>query len=168
MERNLEEEFLKILSENKRILYKIANVYCPDIEEKRDLFQEITISLWKAFPYYRQEAKISTWIYKVALNTAITNYRKNKRKIRSSPLNDRMFDQLTTHLSENMEEEIKILYEAISKLLPVDKAIILLYLEENSYQTISDITGIPVGNIGMKIKRAKEKLLILINKINNK
>jgi RNA polymerase sigma-70 factor (ECF subfamily) len=168
MERNLEEEFLKILSENKRILYKIANVYCPDIEEKRDLFQEITISLWKAFPYYRQEAKISTWIYKVALNTAITNYRKNKRKIRSSPLNDRMFDQLTTHLSENMEEEIKILYEAISKLLPVDKAIILLYLEENSYQTISDITGIPVGNIGMKIKRSKEKLLVLINKINNK
>lgn len=168
MERNLEEEFLEILSENKLIIYKIVNIYCPTTEEKNDLLQEITISLWKAFPYYRQEAKISTWIYKIALNTAITNYRKNKRKIRSSPLNDRMFDQLSTHLSENMEEEVKVLYEAISKLLPVDKAIILLYLEENSYQAISEITGISVGNVGMKIKRAKEKLLILINKLNNK
>lgn len=168
MEINLEEHFLKILSENKLILYKIANVYCPDTEEKRDLFQEITLNLWKAFPHYRHEAKLSTWIYKIALNTAITNYRKNNRKIKPSPLSDHMFDQLSNYLTENSDEEVKILYEAISKLLPVDKAIILLYLEENSYQSISDITGISIGNVGMRIKRTKEKLLVLINKINNK
>jgi len=166
MNKNIEDAFLKMLSEHKLIIYKVTNIYCNTTDEKNDLMQEIVIGCWKAFPYYRHEAKISTWIYKIALNTAITNYRKSRRRIKVSPLNDQTFNPIAEHLSEDPEEEIRILYLAISKLLPVDKAIILLYLEERTYQEIAEITGISVGNAGMRIKRAKEKLMNLITKLN--
>ena len=166
MNKAVEEEFLKMLTSHKLIIYKITNIYCDTSDEKHDLMQEIVISCWKAYPHYRNESKISTWIYKIALNTAITNYRKSRRRIRISPLNDQTFNQMTEHLTVDPEEEIKMLYLAISKLLPVDKAIILLYLEERTYQEIAEITGITVGNAGMRIKRAKEKLINIITKLN--
>lgn len=134
--------------------------------DKQDLFQEILYQLWKSFPTFRGEAKVSTWMYQIALNTAITNFKKTKRRIITQDLSEQ---HSVADFSENAdtEERLKELYQAINQLNSIEKAIIMLYLEENTYQEIAKIMGITENNVGVKINRIKTKLKQLLDELLN-
>ena len=165
MKPDLENDFLVLLETHKAIIYKISNLYAHTSEDRKDLFQEIVISLWKAYPHFKGRAKISTWIYQVGLNTAITNYRREKIKM-GYELIFNISQETATYIPNDQLEQMNGLYQAIEKLNKIDRAIILLYLEEKSYKEISEIMGITVANAGMRIKRIKEKLAEIFTKTN--
>jgi len=154
--------FLKRIDENIGIIHKVCNVYCNNLEERKDLQQEISLQLWKAFPAFKEASKFSTWMYRIALNTAITNIRKSKR----SPILEAVSEQKEVLVEKedlpNLDEEINRLYKAIGKLNDIEKGIILLYLEKKSYDEIGEIVGLSEKNISVKIVRIKAKLKKLL------
>ena len=150
-----EKEFITLLNQNQKIIYKVCNLYMQSHADREDLFQEITLQAWKAFGNFRGEAKFSTWLYRVALNTAITFYRKEKRNIIFST--DEVPEQ-STGPQDPIEIQTKAMYAAIADLSKIDKAIVMLYLEDYSYNEISDVIGITPNNIAVKMNRIKGKL----------
>lgn len=154
----LEEQFIEALSQHKGILFKVCNLYCKDTEGKKDLFGEIVLQLWKAFPSFQHQSRVSTWMYRIALNTAISNYRRDSKSPPKKYLSKFEFTipDLQEHASLN--ENIQNLYEAINHLSKIEKAIILLYLDEKSYEEIAEIIGITKSNVGTKLSRIKIKL----------
>jgi RNA polymerase sigma-70 factor, ECF subfamily len=140
-----------------------CRAYTHDASELDDLFQEVLLSLWKAFPTFKGESKISTWIYKVALYTVLTNVKEKKKRLKHEQINELHEALIAEPLIDDPEEKITSLYAAISKLPPVDKAIVLLMLEEKSYNEVSEIIGLNAAAVGMRIKRLKEKLNSLMN-----
>jgi len=146
------------MAENKGIIHKVCNVYCNNAEEKKDMMQEITLQLWKAFPSFREEAKFTTWMYRVAFNTAITNIRKSKRHPIIEALSEQQHDVIEREDIPQLDEEINRLYRAIARLNDIEKGIILLYLEKKSYSEIGEITGLSEKNVSVKIVRIKAKL----------
>lgn len=150
----METEFVTIINQHRGLIFKICHLYARDPDDLQDLFQDIVLQLWRAFPSFRNESLLTTWMYRVALNTAISWFRKEKRKP----------EQLKISVAElqlpDIEpgEEVEILHQAIQHLTQVEKAIIILYLDEKSYQEISDIMGITLSNVGVKINRIKMKL----------
>lgn len=159
-QKTTKKEFSELIEKNQAIVHKITMVYANGRADREDLFQEICLQLWKAYPNFREEAKFSTWMYRVALNTAISNVRKEKHKITFEPL--RETDRIT---DENMDEKEKVkwLYRAISKLNRIDKAIILLWLEEKNYDEIASIMGTSKTNISVKLVRIRRKLEEIVN-----
>ena len=153
-----ETDFVKLIEQHKAIVYKISNLYAQTTEDRKDLFQEIIISLWRAYPGFKGNSKISTWIYKIGLNTAITNYRKGMNKVKYESIYEFPPEALGDDTNNEQKDNINILYQAIEGLNKIDKAIIILYLDERSYKEISEIIGITAANTGMKIKRIKERL----------
>lgn len=151
-----EKAFIGIIKEYERVIYKVCSFYTSSELPLADLYQEIVCNLWGAYPKFRNQCSVSTWIYRVALNTCITGIRKEIRR----PKNDMHISTLADSLSEpeDMEENIREMYRLINQLKTIEKAIILLYLEEKSYQEIADITGLTVSNVATKLKRSKEKL----------
>jgi len=148
--------FLTVISFNKGILFKIANSYCKDGEDRKDLVQEIIVQLWKSFERFNDQYKYSTWIYRIALNVAISFYRKeNRRKQVSNPLTDGILNYADTNVTSETDENIKLLQQFIAGLKELDKAIMLLYLEEKSHKEIADIIGISESNVATKIGRIK-------------
>lgn len=148
-------EFLEIIEENKKLIYKVSQMYCDSTIDKKDLFQEIIANLWKAYPSFKGNSKISTWIYKISLNTAISwfrDYLKNKNHIE--------YTNFVPNLTEdsNLDEINEQLYTAIGHLGKIDKAIILLMLDGYSYDDISGIIGLTKTNVATKINRIKQKL----------
>jgi RNA polymerase sigma-70 factor (ECF subfamily) len=134
------EEFVEIIKENEGLIYKITKVYASTKEDAQDLYQEIIYQLWKSFGSFRNESKMSTWIYRVALNTSIAHLNKDKRKGNQIPIDDNLLNRSDTN--ENLKKErIEDLYAQIKKLNTVEKGIILLYLEGKNYDEISVITG---------------------------
>ena len=151
--------FLSVIGSNKGILYKVANSYCKDSEDRKDLVQEIIVQLWKSFDNYTNEYKYSTWIYRIALNVAISFYRKeNRRKQVSNPLSDGIINFVDTNVTYEIEENIGFLQQLISELKELDKALTLLYLEEKSHKEIAEIIGISETNVATKIGRIKTLL----------
>ena len=151
-----EKLFIELVRQNERLIYKVCSMYISDEFPLSDLYQEVVYNLWKSFPKFRNESLQSTWIYRIALNTCISGMRKELRKPQHvSILN------LNEYLvaPESMEENIKEMYKLIYQLKTVERAVILLYLEEKSYQEIADITGFTVNNVAVKLKRIKEKLV---------
>ena len=149
-----ETQFLQLLSQNQGIIGKVCSIYCNHREDYEDLFQEITCQAWKGFASFRGDAKFSTWLYRIALNTAISSFRKRKPNIYFlSEIPDTV-----TETSTFEEEEKQHLLAAIKQLNEADRAIITLYLEEISYQEIATIIGITENNVGVKITRIKNKL----------
>lgn len=150
------EIFLSVIETHKGIIYKIANSYCSDKDDKNDLVQDIILKLWQAFDSYNDEFKYSTWIYRVALNTAISNYRKEKVKEKYLTTNPGPFFEIAEH-DNSVENESKfiLLQQFISELKELDKALMLLYLEEKNYKEIAEIVGISESNVGTKIGRIK-------------
>jgi len=153
------EKFISIIRDNQNLIFKICYTYCKNTEDRKDLEQEILLQLWKSFKNFDGRVKISTWIYKIALNTAITFYRNN------SKVNDKTLriDASIISLSiaeENSEidENISILFQLIEKLNEFDKALILLYLDNNKYIDIANILGISETNVATKINRIKKVL----------
>lgn len=159
----MEKEFLEIIRTNQGIIHKVCSFYCNSEDDRKDLFQEIVAQLWKSFPSFRSESKFSTWMYRVALNTAITTFKKTKRRpdqnnltYENLQLPDESFDQET-------EENIKLLHQAIARLTGIEKSIILLFLENNSYEEIAEITGITQNYVRVKMNRIKKKLKTYMN-----
>ena len=154
------KEFSELIQKNQGIIHKVTLVYTNSVVEREDLFQEICLQLWKSYPNFREEAQFSTWMYRVALNTAISNIRKKKNSFVFESMKDD--NRLASEPLEE-EEHIKMLYRAISKLNQIDKAIILLWLEEKNYEEIASIIGITKSNVSVKLVRIKRKLEELVN-----
>ena len=148
------------IEKHQAIIHKITMVYTNDSADREDLFQEICLQLWKAFPNFREEAKFSTWMYRVSLNTAISNVRKNRNKPNFESLKGTEQIADRTHTDT---EQIKLLYQGISMLNSIDKAVILLWLEEKRYEEIAAIMGTSRTNVSTKLVRIKRKLEELIN-----
>ncbi len=153
----MKEDFVNIITRNQGIIHKVCSVYCDNEEDRKDLFQEILAQLWKSFSSFRNEAKFSTWMYRVSLNTAITSFKRGKRKPDQVPM-ESSFQIVDNSRDEELEENIKLLYKAIAKLSGVEKSIVLLYLENKPYEEIAEITGITQNYVRVKMNRVKKKL----------
>ena len=158
-----EQNFVKQLKANQNIVHKICRLYTSDQDAHNDLFLEITIQLWKAFPKFRGESKFSTWAYRVGLNTAITLYRKKKRSIETTPFDSEFHHIKTDEYNFEQEEQLKLMYKAIAELNDIDKALMFLYLEEKDYTEISETLGISEVNARVKMNRIKGKLKKTLN-----
>lgn len=147
--------FLEVLEKHKGILYKIANAYCAEDNDRQDLIQEITIQLWKSFNRYKDAYKYSTWIYRIALNTAISFYRKHKKRKDTQIAMPEILHLPDANIYTEKEQQLNLLQQCIAELKELDKAIMILYLEEKSHKEIAVITGISETNVATKIGRIK-------------
>jgi RNA polymerase sigma-70 factor (ECF subfamily) len=158
------EQFLNILEKNIGILIKVTRVYTKVAQDREDLINDITLELWKSFKSFNGDSKISTWIYRVAINTSMNYKRKNRNDSLFVSLNDFKKDDIHLWLTEQDNSlEIEILYDCIDELNEINKAIILLYLDGNSHDEISEIMGISKTNVGTRISRIKEQIRNLAN-----
>jgi RNA polymerase sigma factor (sigma-70 family) len=151
------ELFIKVIKENEGLIFKVTTLYTNSPEDRSDLSQEIIYQLWKSFGSFNEQSKLSTWMYRVALNTAIYHLKQNKRGIATTPIDIdalRFADEKDTEA----EERIKMLYQHIQLLNLLEKGVILLYLEGKSHEEIAAIIGLSVTNVGTRISRIREKL----------
>jgi RNA polymerase sigma factor (sigma-70 family) len=160
---SLEQEFLGKIEKHKGIIFKISKMYMDEKEDRDDLFQEITYQIWKAYPNFKGESQFSTWMYRIALNTAII-FLKNEKK-RSFIANDDFTEYRIANDEPDNEKEEKLnaMYNAIHQLGPIDKAFIFYYLEDFSGKEIAEQMGISEGNVRVKMNRAKNKLKDILN-----
>ena len=160
----MEKEFLRIIRENQGIIHKVCNMYCDAEEDRNDLFQEVVAQLWRSYPSFRNESKITTWMYRVGLNTAITTFKKNKRRPDQNHLSFENFQVADENHEAETEDNIKLLHHAVAQLTGIEKSIILLFLENKKYEEIAEITGITQNYVRVKMNRIKKKLKILMDK----
>ena len=164
MKLDSEHNFVELLQKHQNIVHKICRIYTDNGHAHNDLFQEISIQLWKAFPKFRGDSKFSTWMYRVGLNTAITLYRKSKRRIQGQNIDDFSYKIPHSEPYDNTEDQqLKLIYEAIKKLNDIEKALIFLYLENKNYKEISETIGISEVNARVKMNRVKKKLKKQLN-----
>ena len=163
MTKELEHKFVTDLERHQNIIHKVCKLYTNNQDAHNDLFQEITIQLWRAYPKFRGEAKFSTWMYRVALNTAITLYRKSKRTIQTQDFDSVLFKIEATEYDDTEEEQLRQMYKAIRRLSDIEKALVFLYLEDKSYKEISETMGITEVNARVKMNRVKTKLQKILN-----
>jgi len=154
MNDDLEKRFLDDILSCKGILLKICRSYCRDRDDQNDLYQDIVTNAWKSYARFEQRSKFSTWLYRVALNTALSDVRKNRHRKHTTDL-----DQATQEVMlEGDDENIRLLYRAIDTLTPAEKSLAVLYLDDLSYREIADITGVTETNVGVRLFRVKEKI----------
>ena len=163
MNRELEHLFVTELEQNQNIVHKVCRLYTNDSDSHNDLFQEITIQLWKAYPKFRGEAKFSTWMYRVALNPAITLYRKSKTSIATQDVEPLAYKIKSEEYNDEEEQQLTLLYSAIKELNDIEKALVFLYLEDKDYREISETLGISEVNARVKMNRVKTKLKTILN-----
>lgn len=163
MDVALQKQFLTELADNQNIIHKVCRSYTNNLDDHNDLFQEISIQLWKAYDKFRGESKFSTWMYRVALNTAISLYRKSKRNVTTDELFPNIKQLSYEEYDDTTDRQLADLYKAIHSLSDVEKALILLYLEDKSYKEISTCLGITEVNARVKMNRAKLKLKEMLN-----
>lgn len=160
-------DFVAVVNQYQPLLRRVCRLYCADADDRQDLFQEVVLQLWRAWPKYvpQPNAKLSTWLYRIALNVAISNLRQRTR--RPQPLS---LDGHALQLVQEMEpvgyepEEMAALYAAINRLSDVDKAFVLLYLEERTYEEMADILGITQNNVRVKMHRVQDKIRQLLTR----
>jgi len=154
-----QEKFIPVIREHQQLIYKICNSYCTVPEDRKDLQQEILMQLWNSFSRFDGRVKISTWIYRIALNTAISFYRKNRKHTTNKVTIDESIISFSDFgdVSEK-DENIAFLYRFINELNEMDKALMLLYLDDNKYKDIAEILGISETNVATKIGRIKKIL----------
>jgi len=150
-----QKEFLQLITRHQGIVRKVSRLYCDNPEDRKDLFQEILLQLWKSFDSFRKDSSFATWMYRVSLNTAITYLRGNSRE--KALVRDMPGGEALENFSEE-DERKEMLFDAIGQLSLADKSIIILYLDNYKYEEIADILGISVSNTGVKINRIKKKL----------
>jgi RNA polymerase sigma-70 factor (ECF subfamily) len=161
-----EAEFLKLINDNKGILFKICRIYQDDAEDRNDLLQEMTLQLWLAFDSFRGESKFSSWMYRIALNTAIAFFKKQKRRPddQSLPYDFDRAEELSR--SGDEEEKLAMFYKAVQQLTKVEKALVYLYMENQSYEEIATHLGITSVNARVRMSRTKDKLKEITKKMN--
>ncbi|EJL75426.1 RNA polymerase sigma factor [Chryseobacterium populi] len=160
---SLEQEFLDKIEKHKGIIFKISKMYMDEKDDRDDLFQEITYQIWKAYPGFKGQSEFSTWLYRIALNTAIIFLKSEKRRsfIANEDLSHYKIEQ--DEYDHGKEEKLSKMYHAIHQLNPIDKAFIFYYLENFSGKEIADQMGISEGNVRVKMNRAKNKLKDILN-----
>lgn len=153
-------KFLEMIQQNERIIYKVTSFYADSNHPISDLYQEVVLNLWKAFPSFRGESKYSTWIYRIALNTCVSFYRRRKNNI--------SFVDISMDIPEISEtnEQIQELYKLINRLGKIERALVLLYLDDKPYKEIAEITGLSITNVATKLSRIKDKLKQMSNEQN--
>lgn len=157
-----EADFVTLLEENQNIIHKICRLYTQSEAEHKDLFQEISIQLWRSFDRFEGKSKFSTWMYRVGLNTAITLYIKEKKRIDTYTLNDEISRIELDQYDPVIDEQMNWLYQKIEKFSEIDKALVLLYLEDKRYDEIADTLGITAVNARVKMNRIKQRLKKMI------
>ncbi|MEM7086673.1 MAG: sigma-70 family RNA polymerase sigma factor [Bacteroidota bacterium] len=160
----LEIEFSKRIKESQGIIHKVSKMYCDNDEHQKDLFQEILIQLWKSYPSFRGDSKFSTWMYRVAINVAIQDFRKAKKKRQLFFQTNQFNDTVEDSSSQGQNEKLKLMHKAIGDLNKVEKAIVMLHLDEKSNEEIAEIVGITQNYVRVKMNRIKTKLSKIIKK----
>jgi len=151
-----EEHFQNLLEEHKKIIYKVSNLYCKNHDDREDLAQEIAIQLWRSFPSFDERCRFSTWMYRIALNVAISFYRRENTRTRYIfSDNERLLNAIDETASE--PEHMQPLYQFIESLDALNRALVLLYLDGNSYLEIAEVLGISETNVATKLSRLKKR-----------
>ena len=163
MQTQLEKNFLNDFEKNQNIVHKICRIYTTNQDQHNDLFQEITIQIWKNYSKFRGESKFSTWMYRVSLNTAITLYRKSSRRIKTQDFSEVSFKIKSVDYDDTKDQQLRALYGGIRELNDIEKALIFLYLEDKPYKEIAKTLGISEVNARVKMNRSKEKLRKILN-----
>lgn len=166
------KDFTSLINNNKKIFYKVCNFYCDDEDEKKDLFQDIVLELWKSFNSFKGNSKLSTWVYRVSLNTALNFNRRKKRMYNTFLFTDKPLSTVDFYFNHEVETlETKQLFEiCLTYLSEFDRAIFLLYLDEFPHEEIAELVGTSVTNIGTRISRIKKNLkkhLKSLNEVDN-
>ena len=152
------KEFVRRVHEHSAMLHKVCNLYCFSEHDRQDLFQEIIVQLWKSWPRFRGESKFGTWLYRIALNTAISGLRKQKKQLPSIDPGGLPAETPDIPYPAEKEEQLQQLYQAIGQLTEVEKALVMLYLEDKGYEEMEEILGMNQNNLRVKMNRIKEKL----------
>lgn len=152
-----EEDFTEMIRDNQGILYKITSMYTRNREDQQDLYQDVVYQLWRSYDRFRGESKRSTWLYRVAMNTAITHLKSEQNHFSGTPIENMVLKGTDTGNAE-LESRIKQLYEHVYRLNVLDRGIMLLLLEGKKYDEIAEITGLTSTNVGTRISRIKRKL----------
>ena len=158
-----EADFVALLNENQNLLHKICRMYTDSKAAHDDLFQEISIQLWRSYDRFEGKSKFSTWMYRVGLNTAITLYRKEKKRIDNGVLHENTPQLIVQEYDTEIDEQLDWLYKKINSFSEIDKALTLLYLEDKKYDEISETLGISSINARVKMNRIKKRLKEMIN-----
>jgi len=154
----LKETFIHTVGQHQGIIHKVCRIYRDTVEDREDLFQEILFQLWKAWPSFRDESRVASWMYKVALSTAVARYRKKQVLLQHG-----IKDEMAPVPKEEEHPGKDRLYRAISQLGDADKAIVALYLDDYTYDEMADILGITVNHVGVKLSRIRNKLSQTLN-----
>jgi len=162
--KDLEKQFTKKVRHSQGIVHKVCRLYCQDDDHRKDLFQEIMVQLWRSFPTFRGESQFSSWMYRVALNVAIQDLRKAKKKQQFFFQTNQFKDTSEEKKSEVQDEKLKLMHSAIAKLSKVEKAIVMLHLDEKSNEEIAEIVGITQNYVRVKMNRIRTKLSKTVKK----
>ena len=157
-----EKTFINLVNQHQGLIHKVCNMYETDREARNDLFQEIVLQLWKSFNTFRGDAKITTWMYRIALNTAISSLRRRKRKIQTQDLQEGHMN-ISEDGRDDQEENLQRLHWAIRKLSEIERAMIIMALDEVPYEEIADAIGITQNNVRVRMNRIREKLRKLMS-----
>ncbi|MCR8559024.1 sigma-70 family RNA polymerase sigma factor [Mucilaginibacter sp. BJC16-A38] len=150
--------FISLVKEHERIIFKVCYLYADNDADRQDLYQEIVIQVWKGYQKFRGDSKFSTWLYQVAINTAMTGFRKEKRSPLTRGPDGKVPDVADVNFGEQETEQLEQLYSAINQLNDIEKALVMLYLDGKSYEEMENIMGITNGALRVKMTRIKEKL----------
>lgn len=161
-ENEREKYFVNLVNEHQGLIHKVCMMYANDREARNDLFQEVVLQLWKSFHTFRGDSKITTWMYRIALNTAISGLRKQSRKIQTQELDDYHLN-VSDRGPDNQEEDFEKLQGAIRKLSEIERAMIMMALDEVPYDEIAETMGITQNNVRVRMNRIREKLRKLMN-----
>ena len=151
-----EKDFIQSIEAHQKIIHKVCNLYMNTGQDKKDLFQEIILAAWKGYPRFKGDAQFSTWLYRVALNTAITFYRKEQRQVSTTAMPEQVLVPADDNQAE--QDQLTAMYISINELSGIDKALVMLYMEDYSYTEIGEMMGITANNVAVKMNRIKIKL----------
>jgi RNA polymerase sigma-70 factor (ECF subfamily) len=153
-----EKKFIDLINQHQGLIHKVCLMYEHDRDVRNDLFQEIVLQLWKSFPSFRGEAKITTWMYRIALNTAISGYRKQSRGVKTEDLQELHFNISENYGMDEQEDDFQRLQWAIRQLSEIERAMVMMALEEVPYEEIAETIGITQNNVRVRMNRIREKL----------
>lgn len=162
MKTQTEQLFLDEMNQHQRLVHKVCKIYTDNSQDHEDLFQEIVLQLWRAYPNFRGEAKFSTWAYRIAINTAMTVFRKKNRQPQLDTEKEWTYLNVKAEDTDDESEKLQIMYEAIHQLNDVEKALIMMFLDGKSYREIGELLNISEGNARIKMMRTRDKLKTLI------
>ena len=158
----IEQDFLEQTTRHQAVIHKICRIYADSPEDRRDLFQEILYQLWRGYPSFQGKSAFSTWMYQIALNTAITSLRKQTRKPQHVQWEEGLSGQPASGQSLERRRQLQELYRAIRSLGRIDRALVMLYLEDLSYREMAEVMGLSENNIGVRLNRIRARLQDLI------